>query len=297
MRVLCKYLTCTLAFLVGVAGLFSFAWNLVLLAVNSMLCFMKYFNTGEFEVISGWSHVVIFIITYLVIASGITVGFHRYATHRSFEFIGLGKWLVRPLFLIAGSLGFQGNMDIWTLVHKNHHHDTEGPGDPHSPYCPNGSLIQKIRQFLWSHMMWIPHFNPREKRFSQWSKFDWLEKLITRLYLPIVLIPLALVWLCFGWNYLADFLGAIFICWNVTASVNSVCHLFGHRPFKTGDHSGNIFWWLVWISLGEWLHHNHHKSQKSACFARTRWEYIVDIGWHQICLMRMLGLVRLSSSH
>ena len=274
MRIFCAYLTCTLAFLVTITGFFTFAWNLTM---------------GELP----GSCVATFLVTYLVIASGVSIGFHRYGTHRSFYFTSVGKWLARPLFLIAGSLALQSSMRFWCVAHHKHHQHTDKDGDPHSPYCPGGSLMQKIRQFLWSHMLWIPHFNHSENEFPQWLKFDWFENLITRLYLLILLTPLTLIWFYLGWHHLAAYLGAIFIYWHVTASVNSVTHLFGQRPFKTGDHSGNMFW-LAIFSLGEHLHHNHHNSQKSPCFARRWWEYTVDVGWMQICLLRMFGLVRIT---
>lgn len=271
-RTAVAYANCLIAFIVTGVGFGFFLYNVA---------------TGH-TVTSG----LVFVVSYTMMGLGITVGFHRYGVHRAFEFTALGKWIVRPILLIAGSAALQNTMWFWTTAHKKHHSFTDEDEDPHSPHHPGGTAWQRIGQFLWSHMLWIPHFHASDwKKFCQWEKFDWFEKLITWAYIPIILCPPALVWLCLGWEGLAAYLAAIFLLWHVTAAVNSITHSIGTRPFKTGDKSTNL-WWLAWLSFGEFLHNNHHRWQKSARFAQRWYEYIVDVGWWPVWLMRAIGLAR-----
>lgn len=238
-----------------------------------------------------WYHPVIFAVSYIIIASGITVGYHRYGTHASFDFSAVGKWVARPLFLIAGSWALQYTFRWWSTIHHQHHLDPDGPHDPHSPYCPDASAWKKMYQFFHSYMLWIPRVKPDFEAFNRKPPFDWFEKTISYLYLLVgPLAAMTLFYLIGGWRGTAWYLAAVCVFWHMTAMVNSVAHTWGERPFHPGDTSGNL-WWLAFFTFGEGFHNNHHDKQKSARFARTRWQLLADIGWWEIWAMLKLGLV------
>ncbi len=67
---------------------------------------------------------------YLLTGFGVTAGFHRCLTHRSFT----ARQALRAALAIAGSLSFQGDVTGWVAVHRRHHAFSDRPGDPHSPY-------------------------------------------------------------------------------------------------------------------------------------------------------------------
>lgn len=271
-KILTSYVNCILMMLLTGAGFVYFAYCLF---------------AGEWE----WYHLLIFVVAYFAMASGISVGFHRYATHRAFDFSSVGTWLVRPLYLLAGSMAIQNDIMFWVRAHTKHHRHTDDDGDPHSPHC-KVTWLGKIGQFIWAHAMWVPYFDPeKEKPVATWfSRFEWF---ISRryVYIMIVACPCVVLWFLFGWLGLSALLAAIFALWHSTSAINSVTHLFGSRPMKTPDQSTNL-WPLAPFTVGEALHNNHHSAQKSACFARKWWEYCLDLGWWQIWTMHKIGLVQ-----
>ncbi|GAA3661799.1 hypothetical protein GCM10022224_026700 [Nonomuraea antimicrobica] len=80
-------------------------------------------------------------VLYVVTGLGVTVGFHRLLTHRSFT---ARPWL-RVVLAVAGSMSFQGNLIDWVAVHRRHHAFTDRPGDPHSPYQYGTGLGGQLR--------------------------------------------------------------------------------------------------------------------------------------------------------
>lgn len=273
MRVFTAYINCLIAFLATGTG-FGYFLAVVL--------------QGELEAVHYW----IFGISYGAMCFGVTIGFHRYGVHKSLAFTGIGKWTVRPFFLLSASCAVQNCMAFWCWAHKTHHADADGAIDPHSPNWPPGSLIQKIWQFLWAQMLWIPHFHSSCQKKYQWKPTDWFEGLISNnfFYLVIVLCPPVVIGLTTGWLGLVAYLAAVFLFWHMTGLVNSLGHTVGSRPQETGDRSTNI-WFLAWLVGGELLHNRHHGDQGSARFARLWYEYIVDLGWQVIWVMKTLRLV------
>ena len=237
-----------------------------------------------------WSYMIIFISAFLMTGSGITVGYHRYTTHRSFAFTPVGKWLARPIILFMGALAWQGSPGRWSAIHQKHHLHTDEEDDPHSPHCRDGPWYRKLYQFLHAHVLWLFREIPDLKIWAR-GKPDWLERFMTNWYVLIGPVGGSLIAVAIGgWHGLAWYYAAVFLSWNFTWSVNSVTHLVGYRHFKTGDQSTNL-WLLSLLTFGESLHNNHHASQKSARFAHRWWEYLVDIGWWEIWLLRCCGMV------
>lgn len=233
---------------------------------------------------------------YLLTAVGITVGFHRLLTHRSFQ-------TSKPLeyiFAVLGSMAVQGPVISWVADHRKHHAHTDVEGDPHSPHVGHEGGVGGVLAGLWhAHSGWLMSTQGRAdwKRYAADLYEDRGMRTIGRRFVPLVLISLALPTLA---GYLASgtIAGAatgflwgglvrIFFVHHVTWSVNSICHFLGTRRFDTEDRSTNVFW-LALPSLGESWHHNHHAFPRSAVHGLRGWE--VDPSALIIAAMEKLGL-------
>jgi len=242
---------------------------------------------------------IIAAVMYMVTAVGITVGFHRLLTHRSFQ-------TAKPLeyaFAVLGSMAVQGPAIAWVADHRKHHAHTDEEGDPHSPHvAPDGSGVRNVLTGLWhAHTGWLMSTQGR----ADWKKYapDLYEdrgmRMISRNFPFLVLLTLAIPALA-GFLPTGTALGAltgllwgglvrIFFVHHVTWSVNSVCHFLGTRRFETDDRSTNVFW-LALPSLGESWHHNHHAFPRSAFHGLKRWE--PDPSGLIIAALEKVGLAR-----
>ena len=235
---------------------------------------------------------------YLLTAIGITVGFHRLLTHRSFQ-------TAKPVeytFAVLGSMAVQGPVISWVADHRKHHAHTDEEGDPHSPHVGHDGGVKGVLAGLWhAHSGWLMSTQGR----ADWKKYarDLYEddgmRQINRNFVPLVLLTLALPALA-GFLVSGTLLGAatgllwgglvrIFFVHHVTWSVNSVCHFLGTRRFDTDDRSTNVFW-LALPSLGESWHHNHHAFPRSAVHGLKRHE--LDPSAAIIGAMEKVGLAR-----
>lgn len=235
---------------------------------------------------------------YLLTAIGITVGFHRLLTHRSFQ-------TAKPVeytFAVLGSMAVQGPVISWVADHRKHHAHTDEEGDPHSPHIGHDGGVKGVLAGLWhAHSGWLMSTQGR----ADWKKYarDLYEddgmRQINRNFVPLVLLTLALPALA-GFLVSGTLLGAatgllwgglvrIFFVHHVTWSVNSVCHFLGTRRFDTDDRSTNVFW-LALPSLGESWHHNHHAFPRSAVHGLKRHE--LDPSAAIIGAMEKVGLAR-----
>jgi len=246
----------------------------------------------------GASDLTIAATMYLLTAIGITVGFHRLLTHRSFQ-------TSKPLeytFAVLGSMAVQGPVISWVADHRKHHAHTDAEGDPHSPHVGHGEGMRGVLAGLWhAHSGWLMSTQGR----ADWRRYapDLYEdpgmRTIARNFVPLVFASLAIPALA-GYAVTGTVAGAatallwgglvrIFFVHHVTWSVNSVCHFFGNRRFDTDDRSTNVFW-LAIPSLGESWHHNHHAFPRSAVHGLRRHE--VDISALFIGAMERVGLAR-----
>ncbi len=237
-------------------------------------------------------------VMYLLTATGITVGFHRLLTHRSFE---TPKWL-EYTFAVLGSMAVQGPVNSWVADHRKHHAFTDRDGDPHSPHVGHGEGVGGVFAGLWhAHTGWLLSEHGR----ADWARYaadlneDSGMRWISRNFEWVVLASLALPALI-GFALTGTVLGAltgllwgglvrIFLVHHVTWSVNSVCHFVGTRRFDVEDESRNVFW-LALPSLGEAWHHNHHAFPRSARHGLRRWE--LDPSAAIIAGLERVGLAR-----
>lgn len=244
----------------------------------------------------GPADLIIALTMYMLTGLGITVGFHRLITHRSFQ-------TSKPLeyaFAVLGSMAVQGPVVAWVADHRKHHAHTDVEGDPHSPHVGHGGGVRGVLAGLWhAHVGWLVSTQGR----ADWRRYapDLCEdrgmRAINRRFVTIVLIGLALPALA-GYLVSGTALGAatgllwgglvrMFFVHHITWSVNSVCHFLGSRRFNVDDHSTNVFW-LALPSFGESWHHNHHAFPRSAVHGLKRWE--LDISALVIATMEKLGL-------
>jgi len=235
---------------------------------------------------------------YVVTAVGITVGFHRLLTHRSFQ----TSKPVEYLFAVLGSMAVQGPAIAWVADHRKHHAHTDEEGDPHSPHVGHDGGVRGVLAGLWhAHTGWLFSTQGRAdwKRYAADLYEDRGMRAISRQFAPLVLASLAIPALA-GYLLSGTLLGAatgllwgglvrIFFVHHVTWSVNSICHFMGSRRFATEDRSTNVFW-LAIPSLGESWHHNHHAFPRSARHGLRRWE--IDPSALVISGMEKLGLAR-----
>src|ERR687892_2284387 len=107
------------------------------------------------------SDLIVFAILYLATAIGITVGFHRLLTHRSFK----TTRPMRALFAILGSAAIEGPVIAWVADHRKHHAFSDRPGDPHSPHVDHGvGWTGALRGLLHAHVGWLFRHDQRGAR-------------------------------------------------------------------------------------------------------------------------------------
>ena len=208
---------------------------------------------------------------YVPTGLGITVGFHRYFTHRSFD----TNAFVRGALAIAGSMAVQGPIITWVADHRRHHAFSDKPGDPHSPHLDEGPGIQGVAKGLWhAHMGWL--FSDERTEAARWAPDMLKDPMIVRIdrLFPLwVVLTFALPPLI-GFAVTGTLRGAalaalwgslvrVFMLHHVTWSINSICHFYGKRPFESEDFSTNN-WVLSLVSFGESWHNNHHAFPSAA---------------------------------
>lgn len=212
---------------------------------------------------------------YLFSGLGITIGFHRLLTHRSFETCAP----VRALLLIAGCIAVEGNPITWAATHIQHHAHADAEGDPHSPL-----------EGLWhSHVGWLFRMGePDLDTYGSWLLKDRLLCAIDKTFPLWAAVGLLVPFLIAGWQGLLwGGLVRIFLTHHLTWSVNSVCHTFGRRRFQCNDRSRNN--WIVGVfALGEGWHNNHHMFPRAAFHGMRWWE--IDLSGYLIRLLGLLGL-------
>src|SRR3984885_8634616 len=99
-----------------------------------------------------WKDLLVLVVSYAVIGTGVTVGFHRLLTHRSFK----TSRLLRAAFAALGSMAAEGPVIDWVATHRKHHQFSDVDGDPHSPHVGHGSgWSGAIRGLVHAHIGWV----------------------------------------------------------------------------------------------------------------------------------------------
>ena len=244
-----------------------------------------------------WSDVAVFLIMYVLTGLGVTVGFHRHLTHRSFK----TSRPLRGLLAILGSVAIEGPVISWVADHRKHHTYSDQEGDPHSPHVGHdGGFRGALKGLAHAHVGWLfihTHRGAR-KRYAPDLIDDPVISFVDRTFLVWALGGFAVA---FGLGYAiggtldAALTGLLWgagvrmlVVHHVTYSINSLCHFFGRQRFPTEDESRNLFW-LALPTFGESWHNNHHAFPTSAEHGMRRWE--IDPSALVIRGLERLGLV------
>lgn len=239
----------------ALAAFFTFSWKAL------MVCLVLHWITG---------------------GVGITLGYHRLLTHRSFK---VPKWM-EYVFSIIGSLACQSGTIAWVAAHRLHHLKSDEEGDPHSP----------TKGFFWAHMGWCISKNNEIDDYKRYSKYcpdlanDPIHVFINNSHLLWTFLLAAGLYAWGGWPFVVwgVFLRLVLV-YHCTWFVNSAAHIWGYRTYASGDLSTNL-WWVALLTYGEGWHNNHHAFQYSARHGLKWWE--VDTTYWMIKTLEFLGLAK-----
>jgi stearoyl-CoA desaturase (delta-9 desaturase) len=244
-----------------------------------------------------WHDLTVFAIVYAATGLGVTVGFHRLFTHRSFK----TSRALQAVFAALGSAAIEGPVISWVADHRKHHACSDQEGDPHSPHVGHGEGWRgRLRGLVHAHLGWIFIHTQRgsKKRFAPDLLRDPVIRFIDATFLLWAAVGLAIPFglgVALGGTVIAGLTGLlwggavrVFVVHHVTYSINSLCHTFGRQPFKTKDESRNLAW-LAPFTFGEAWHNNHHAFPTSAFHGLRRWQ--LDPSAVLIWALEKLGLV------
>jgi len=222
-------------------------------------------------------------ITVLILQRSVfftTIYLHRTLTHRGLELHPLvAGWMHLHLALFTGIVPRE-----WAAVHRKHHHFSDKPGDPHSPYVDG-----LWRVFLLNFWLYRREAKNREtvRKYTPDYRRDWVDRIP---YLPYwgVMAGLGIFTAMFGlWGGLAAWGFHIVAYILLNAAINSFCHMVGYRNY---DNKATNIQWVAWLTGGEGLHNNHHQDPTSAKLAFQPFEF--DPAWPAIRMLERLGLAR-----
>src|ERR1700754_2239685 len=227
----------------------------------------------------GWTSLAVLAGMYVISVMGVTLGFHRLLTHRSFATYKP----VQYALAIVGSMAVQGPVMNWVADHRKHHAHTDQEGDPHTPHGHGSGWRGAITGLWYAHMGWLFERSgtSEHQRYARDLYEDRGRQSIHKAFDLWVALGIAIP-AGIGYAITRTAEGAfeaalwggpvrIFLGHHVTWSINSVCHFFGTRRFVVADHSTNVFW-LAFLSMGESWHHNHHTFPRSAFHGLRSWE-------------------------
>jgi stearoyl-CoA desaturase (delta-9 desaturase) len=225
-----------------------------------------------------WTGLLLAVVLYYVRLFGVTAGYHRYFSHRSFR-------TSRPMqlfFAVLAMSSAQKGVLWWAAHHRAHHKSSDQPGDVHSV---------KLDGFYWAHVGWIVSDRyegtdeSRVKDLAAFPELRWLNRhfLVPPLALAVVLF-LAGGWWALVWGMLVSTV----LTWHGTFTINSLTHVFGSRRYETTDDSRNNLL-LALLTMGEGWHNNHHYYQRSVRQGFFWWE--IDLTYYVLRAMAAVGLV------
>ena len=209
-----------------------------------------------------WQAVLLGAVLYVVRMFGVTAGYHRYFSHRTFRTSRIAQFLLGWLAQTTGQLGILW----WAAKHRHHHRHSDTELDVHSP---------RQHGFLYAHMGWIfteRHDATDVEAVPDLTKFPELVWLNNHPYLPALTLAAA-SWFIAGWpGVVVGFFWSTVALYHGTFMINSLAHVHGRVRYVTGDDSRNN-WWLAIITLGEGWHNNHHAYQRSTRQGFFWWEF------------------------
>jgi sn-1 stearoyl-lipid 9-desaturase len=249
-------------------------WTMIIALVIFHIGAICAFLPGLFS----WNAVGVAILLHWITGGlGITLGWHRLLSHRSFQ---VPKWL-EYFFAFCGTLALQGGILWWVGLHRHHHLHSDQDVDHHD----------SKKGFLWSHVRWMCFEVPAESdipRFTKDISDDRFYQFLNNYFFPLQVVLGVVLYAIGGWPFVFwGVFARLVIVYHCTWLVNSATHKFGYRNFETTDNSTNC-WWVALTTYGEGWHNNHHAYQYSARHGMKWWE--IDITWMTIQVLQLLGL-------
>jgi stearoyl-CoA desaturase (delta-9 desaturase) len=231
-----------------------------------------------FVVPFSWPMVGLAVALYVVRIFGITGGYHRYFSHRTYR---TGRAFQFVLALLGASSMQKGPL-WWAAHHRRHHRHSDQEGDLHSP---------RRQGFFWAHVGWIlstQHEETELQRVPDLAKYPELRWLDRWHAVPGVALAVGL----YLWGGLPALVWGFFVstvcCWHCTFMINSLTHMFGRRRYETKDDSRNSLI-LAILTLGEGWHNNHHYWQSSTRNGFMWWEF--DPTYYTLRALALVGIV------
>ena len=241
-----------------------------------------------------WTYAALLVGGYFLTAVGVTVGYHRYFTHRSFKTNGV----VTAILAFLGSTSVEGSPIKWAAMHRCHHQHSDHENDPHSPHHHGGGVMGVLKGFFHAHMGWIFRGDPKDlDRYNPDLRADKVTAVMSRYWTVWAVLGFVIPAVLGGlltWSWTGVLLGFLWgglvrllLVHHITWSINSVCHIWGTRPFKSNDESRNNAIFGI-LGLGEGWHNNHHAFPTSARHGLRWWEF--DASYLIIRAMGLVGL-------
>jgi stearoyl-CoA desaturase (delta-9 desaturase) len=250
---------------------FGFVFSFALLHLAALaVCILTPWSRAAFLWLAG---------SYMVRMFGVTGGYHRYFSHRSYKMNRTAQFALAVLAQASGQKGVLW----WAAHHRTHHRHSDAEGDIHSPVK---------RGFWWSHVGWVvsnehdDYDQASVRDLARYPELRWLDR---HHWVPTAAYALAVLLIggtqAFLWGYIVSTV----VLYHCTFSINSLAHVWGSRPFVTRDGSRNNFW-LALLTLGEGWHNNHHFSSGS-CRQGYRW-WEIDLTYYILRVFSFFGLTR-----
>lgn len=229
-----------------------------------------------------------FCVSYVYLAIGITGGYHRLLTHKSYKVPNLLRYFI----VSGGYFALMGAPISWVAVHRLHHQKSDQPGDPHSPRDGFEHALYKWmfdmekRQSIEEIRKQVPDL--LEDKVLCMLGTDHSAKQ-AQLCLWVNIVARVIILLAFGpVAFTANLIASILVFWS-PQFVNTFCHLpsWGYRNYEVRDDSRNVPW-VGLMAMGEGWHNNHHAFPKSAQHG-IRW-FEFDATWMMISFLEKIGL-------
>ena len=233
--------------------------------IAALILIPLYAYSHDFS-IAAW---VSFVLLLAMSSLGITAGYHRLWAHPTYE----ASLPVRIALMIAGTFAIQNSILYWSSGHRVHHrHVDDIERDPYSAK----------KGFWYSHIGWMLRDYPSSQTDYKNVPDLLNDKLVMfqhNYYIPLVLATNLGIPALVGWA-VGDFWGVMLLggllrliaSHHVTFFINSLCHMWGKRPY-TDENTARDNFWLAIFTWGEGYHNYHHIFQYDYRNGVKWWQY------------------------
>ncbi len=217
----------------------------------------------------GLSHWLVFAVVLACNGLSITAGYHRLWAHNTYKAHAALRWF----FALFGAGATQNSILVWTSGHRRHHRHVDD--NELDPYSAN-------RGFFFSHIGWMLRDYPAG-RVDLSNVRDLQRDPIVQFqhdhYMPLAigmnLAPALLAGLLLGdvgGHLLLAGVLRLVVNHHVTFFINSLCHMWGQRPYTDANTARDNFW-LALVTWGEGYHNFHHLFQNDYRNGVRWWQF------------------------